>query len=375
MVGPVAGGEIRLGMVTALSGPVASLGQDFKLGVEAYFAHINRDGGINGQPLRLLVRDDGYEPARSAPLVHQLVDQEQVLALVGNVGTPTAAITVPIANESHTLLFAAYSGADLLRREPPDRYVINYRASYAQETAAMVHGLLAAGIQPEEIAFFTQDDSYGNAGYQGAVKALENEGYADVRALSHGRYRRNTLNVEGAVASLLDAQVKPKAIIMVATYGAAARFIRLARRDLPDALYLNVSFVGSAALARELGKEGEGVIVTQVVPHFLADLPATRGYLADLAAQAPTAEPGFISLEGHLVARLLVEGLRRAGSVLTRESLVNGLEGLGTVDLGLGYPLVLDKTHHQASERIWATQLRNGVFIPLEWENLLSSEK
>ncbi len=166
------------------------------------------------------------------------------------------------------LLFGSFSGADLLRKTPPDRYVINLRASYAEETGVMVRGLFKRGIKPQEIAFFTQNDAYGDSGFSGAVQALKEAGFHDAQSLVHGRYDRGTLAVEGGVMALVEARVRPRAVILVGTYGANARFIRLARQVVPSALFLNVSFVGSAALSQALGTDGEGVIITQVVPHY-----------------------------------------------------------------------------------------------------------
>jgi ABC-type branched-subunit amino acid transport system substrate-binding protein len=239
--------------------------------------------------------DDGYEPDRAGPNMNKLIDQDGVITVMGNVGTPTAVVTVPIANEKKTLLYGAFTGAGLLRKSPPDRYVINYRASYAEETAAMVKGLLDAGIKPEEIAFFTQNDGYGDAGFSGAVKALKAAGFTKTNQLVHGRYTRNTLNVEGGLSTILDAAIEPKAIIMVGAYGPCAKFIKLAKEDFPDTLYLNVSFVGSQALMKALGSDGDGVIVTQVVPNPNSDLPGVKAYRQALTQLDPKATPDFVS--------------------------------------------------------------------------------
>ncbi|MEN8179819.1 MAG: ABC transporter substrate-binding protein [Pseudomonadota bacterium] len=189
-----------------------------KRGVEAYFKQVNKSG-INGNTLKLVALDDGYEPARAAPNMRKLIDEEKVIAVMGNVGTPTAIVSVPIANEKKTLLFGAFTGAGVLRQTPPDRYIINYRASYAEETAAMIDGLLNSGIKPEEIAFFTQNDGYGDAGYKGAMKALKVKGVANPEKMAHGRYTRNTLNAEDGLGAILDAEIEPKAVIMVGAYG------------------------------------------------------------------------------------------------------------------------------------------------------------
>ncbi len=362
--------EIKLGMSAALSGPTGKLGQGMKHGIEAYLQQVNDTGGVNGKRLALIALDDGYEPARAAPNMHKLIDDEQVVSVLGNVGTPTAIVTVPIANEEEILLFGAFTGSGVLRQDPPDRYVINYRASYAEETTVMVDNLLDQGVKPEEIAFFTQNDGYGDAGYQGAVAALKARGYADADSLPHGRYKRNTLNIEEGLAALLDSDVEPRAIIMVGAYAPCAKFIELAQEFLPDTYFLNVSFVGTDALAEALGPDGNNVIVTQVVPHYDGDTALVREYREALTAYDDGLAPGFVSLEGYAVAKLYVEGLRKAGSSIDRESVIDGLESLGEIDLGLGEPVRLSETEHQASHRIWPTVIRAGKVEPFDWSQL-----
>ncbi len=168
---------IKVGMTGAFSGPTAQLGLDVKQGIEVYFAKVNAAGGIDGRRLELIALDDRYEPNLAGPNMRQLIDKDGVLAMIGNVGAPPAVVTMPIANEKRVLLFGAFTGTEVLRKVPPDRYVINLRASYAEETAALVNGLLSIGIKPDEIAFFTQNDAYGDSGYEGAMKAIRKAGY------------------------------------------------------------------------------------------------------------------------------------------------------------------------------------------------------
>ena len=266
--------EILLGMSTALSGPAAELGENMKTGVLAALEEANRGGGIAGRSLRLVALDDQYEPAQTVPNMRELIDEKKVVAVVGNVGTPTAVAAIPIANETKTPFYGAFTGAGVLRKTPPDRYVINYRASYAEETAAMVDALVEqAGFRANEIAFFTQRDAYGDAGFVGGIAALQRHGLASEHDVAHGRYERNTLAVENGLAEVLQADPPPRAVIMVGAYAPCARFIELARDVGLDSLFLNVSFVGAAPLLAALGEKGEGVIVTQVVPHFDSDSP------------------------------------------------------------------------------------------------------
>jgi branched-chain amino acid transport system substrate-binding protein len=142
---PVSPPEIVLGMSTVLSGPAADLANEVRQGVLAGLERVNRAGGVHGRKLRLVVLDDGYEPARTALNMRKLIDKENVLAVIDNVGTPTAIASIPIVNEKKTLFFAPFSGAGILRNNPPDRYVINFRANYAEETAPMIDALTAGG--------------------------------------------------------------------------------------------------------------------------------------------------------------------------------------------------------------------------------------
>lgn len=360
---------IKVGMSTALEGPAKGLGTNVKMGVEAYFDKVNKAGGVNGNKLQLVALDDGYEPKRAGPNMRQLIDDDKVVAVIGNVGTPTAVVTVPISNEKKTLLFGAVTGAGLLRNTPPDRYVVNYRASYGEETAEMISGLLKSGIKPTEIAIFTQNDGYGNAGYNGAVAALKANGFTDIDQIVHGRYKRNTVNVEDGLGAILDADVEPKAIIMVGAYKPCAKFIKLAKEELPDTIFLNVSFVGSIPLLNELGDKSEGVIVTQVVPHFEDGHQGVKQFRDDLKAFDAGAKPGFLSLEGYTVARIFVEGLKNAKET-NRESIIDGLESLDTFDLGYGAKNHLSSSEHQASHTVWPTRIEGGQYVSFDWNDL-----
>jgi branched-chain amino acid transport system substrate-binding protein len=357
--------ELKVGMSGALTGPAAALGLGMKSGIEAYFAQVNAAGGVNGRTLRLIALDDGYEPSRAGSNMHKLIDDDKVFAVLGNPGTPTAAVSVPIANRKHIPFFGAFTGAGLLRKTPPDRYVINFRASYAQETAEMVRGLTELGIRPDEIAFFTQNDAYGDAGYSGGIAALNKLGYADAERLPHARYPRNTVDVEGAVARLLDPTLHPRAIIMIGAYKPCAKFIRLAKRHGLRALFINVSFVIGDSLLHELAGDAEGVVVTQVVPPIDSDVAAVREYRDAVAA----GERSFVSLEGFLAARAFVEGLRRAGAAPTPDGLIDALEAAGPMDLGLGELLEVNKTRHQLSNHVWPMIVEGGKFHLLgQWK-------
>jgi len=357
--------EVVLGMSAALSGPSGQLGRGMRTGIEAFIQAANASGGIAGYRLRLVALDDAYQAEPVKGNMMRLIDQENVLAVIGSVGTPGATVAVPIANERKTLLFGAFSGADVLRKNPPDRYVYNFRASYKEETGVMVRGLLRRGIKPQQIAFFTQNDAYGASGYQGAVSALESLGYPEAKQLAHGRYERGTLDVADGLLTIMQARVRPRAIIMVGSYGASAKFISLAKQALSNVMYLNVSFVGSEALIAALGPDSEGVIITQVVPHHDANLPAVTAYRAALARFFPGTQPGPVSLEGFLAARTFGRALSTA--TVTREGIVEAFERLGTIDIGVGQPFRFSREEHQGSHHVWLTMVRGEKLVPFEW--------
>ncbi len=364
-------GEMLLGMSTALTGPAARLGLSMQTGVNLALGEVNQSGGVHRRTVRLIALDDGYEPARTVPNMLTLIDKHEVLAIIGNVGTPTAVVAVPIVNTKKTVLFGAYTGAGVLRRTPPDRYVINYRASYAEETEAMVHGLInEAGLRVEDIAFFTQRDAYGDAGFVGGIAAMKRYGLKDERTVVHGRYERNTDAVENGLADIIGAPAPVRAVIMVGAYEPCAAFIKLARQFDLNAIFLNVSFVGSVPLAEKLGDDGEGVIITQVVPHFESDAPVVKAYREAMWASETKAAPSFGSLEGYIAGRILIRALKSLKKMPTRETVVSALEGLGQFDCGLGSTLDLSDENHQASHRVWPSVIRGGKVIPFDWSEL-----
>jgi branched-chain amino acid transport system substrate-binding protein len=353
--------EIRFGMAAPFSGSAKELGRQMKIGIEAAFGLVNEAGGVYGRQLALVAADDGYEPARTADAVQALRDKDNAFGMIGNVGTPTAMVSLPYALEHRMLFFGAFTGANLLRRDPPDRYVFNYRASYAEETEAVVHYLTSVRrVPPQQIAVFAQQDAYGDAGFAGVAKAIRAMRLDDATLLRLN-YRRNTVDVDDAVTQLRAHRPPIKAIVMVATYRAAAKFIEKTRDLYPTMIYTNVSFVGSSALADELMLLGpryaSGVIVTQVVPAVDSYATAILNYKSALSKFFPGEMPDYVSLEGFVATRVLAEGLRRAGPQLDTEKLVDALEGLRDFDLGLGTPVNYGRTEHQAVHKVWGTEL------------------
>jgi branched-chain amino acid transport system substrate-binding protein len=345
-----------------------------KLGIDTAFGMVNAAGGVHGRQLKLIAADDGYEPTRTGEAMKQLYEKDQVFGIVGNVGTPTATVAVPYALEQRMLFFGAFTGADLLRRDPPDRYVFNYRASYAEETDAVVRYLVKVRrLRPDQIAVFAQQDGYGDAGFAGVAKAIRalRGGVGDGNPVLRLNYKRNTVDVDEAVAALRLNKTPIKAVIMVPTYRAAARFIEKTHDLFPGMIYTNVSFVGSTALAQELkllgSKYADGVIVTQVVPPVEGYSSLVLEYKAALAKYFAGEAPDYVSLEGYVAAGLLAEGLKRTGSEPDTEKLVETLENLRDLDIGVGTPLSFGRADHQGSHKIWGTQLdQAGHYQPID---------
>jgi len=376
----VTGSEIRFGISAPFTGPAKELGQHMKQGIEAAFNVANATGGVYGRQLRLVAADDGYEPARAAVTMKQLYERDQVFGLVGNVGTPTAVVALPYALDRKMLFFGAFTGAGLLRSDPPDRYVFNYRASYAEETAAVVNYLVKVRrLLPEQIAVFAQQDAYGDSGFAGVEKAIRSLRGGNASPILRLNYQRNTVDVEDAVAQLqqYNAQLQQKrhfpikAVVMVPTYRAAAKFIEKTRDLYPDMIYTSVSFVGSTALADELmllGKKyAAGVIVTQVVPAVDGRSSLVLDYKSALAKYFPGEAPDYVSLEGYVDASVLIAALQRNGAQLDTESLVGTLENLRDLDVGLGTPVIFSRSDHQGVHKVWGTQLdETGHYQPID---------
>jgi ABC-type branched-subunit amino acid transport system substrate-binding protein len=366
--------EIRFGISAAFTGSAKELGNQMKLGIQTAFNPINDAGGIHGRQLKLVAADDGYEPTRTAETMKELYEKEQVFGFVGNVGTPTAVVGIPYALERKMLFFGAFTGAGLLRRDPPDRYVFNYRASYAEETDAVVRYLVKMrGLRPEQIAVFAQKDAYGDSGFAGVAKAMRALRGGNEGAILRLDYQRNTVDVDDAVVRLRAHKTPIRAVVMVPTYRAAAKFIERTRDLYPTMIYTSVSFVGSTALADELMLLGpryaNGVIVTQVVPAVDSYASAILKYKTALAKYFPGVLPDYVSLEGYVAGSLLLEGLKRAGPQLDTEKLVEALETVRNFDMGLGALISFGPTEHQGSHKVWGTQLNeNGRYQAIDLE-------
>ena len=347
--------EIVLGQSAALSGPAKELGSEMRSGALLYFDQVNAGGGIHGRRIRLQTLDDGYEPERAAANTRKLIEEEKVLALFGYVGTPTSLAALPLFTEAKVPFVGAFTGAQALR-EPFNRYVFNVRASYFDETEKIVEQLTTTGIK--QIAVFYQNDAYGKAGLAGVERAMTKRG---LKIAATATVERNTVDVAKAVAAL--SATRPDAIVMVSAYTSVAAFVKGMKKAGSAAQFHNVSFVGSRPLAAALGDEGVGVAIAQVVPFpWSGTLPVTREYQAQARA-AGAKDFSFTELEGYIAARVLVEGLKRAGRELTRERLVTALESLSRTDIG-GFQVDYSSTNHNGSTFVDLTIIgRGGKFL------------
>src|SRR5450755_2618940 len=365
--------EIRFGMAAPFSGAAKELGRQMKLGIDTAFNRINEAGGVEGRMLKLVTADDGYEPTRTADAMKQLYEKDQVFGIIGNVGTPTAMVAVPYALERKLLFFGAFTGANVMRHDPPDRYVFNYRASYAEETdAAVRYFVKMRRIPPRQIAVFAQHDAGGDAGFAGVAKSFRSLGFSDSGILRLN-YERNTVDVEDAVNQLKAQKVPIKAVVMISAYRPAARFIEKTRDLFPGMLYSNISFVGATALADELMLLGpryaSGAIVTQVVPSVSGYSSIVLEYKTAIAKYFPGEAPDYVSLEGYVSANILIQALKRCGPQLDTEKLIDVLENTRQLDLGLGAQLGFGRAEHQASHKIWGTALdESGKYQAIELE-------
>jgi ABC-type branched-subunit amino acid transport system substrate-binding protein len=356
----VSADKIMLGQAAALTGPSAELGLGMKVGLEAAFAEANRAGGIKGRKLELRSVDDGYEPTRSIEVVKKLLVDDKVFSIIGTVGTPTAAAIQPIATDAGVPMIGAFTGAEFLR-EPYPPLVMNVRATYFQETEAMVEHL-TKDLGYTRIGIMYQDDAYGQAGLAGLQRALEKR---NMKLAGEGTYERNTVAVKSALLSVRKA--KPEAVVMIASYKSAATFIKVARQIKFEPTFVNISFVGSDALAKELGPEGAGVVVTQVVPFpFDTGIPVVARYQASLKEVAPKEQPGFVSLEGYLVGRTLIAGLEKIDGEPTRKGLIEAVQKASPLDLG-GLKLSFSATSNRGSDQVFLTVIQpDGRFKAVE---------
>lgn len=342
--------RIVLGQSAPFTGPAAQLGIQFNQGASLFFDRLNAQGGVGKRMVEIRTMDDGYEPDRCAENTRKLI-ADDVFALFGYIGTPTSLAALPIFTQAKLPFFGPFTGAEALR-QPFNRLIFHVRASYYDETALIVRQLTNLGLR--KIAVFYQNDAYGKAGLDGVARALAALKLAPVATAT---VQRNSTDVQAAVNKLVPAM--PDAVVQISAYAASAAFVRAARKAGFGGTFYNVSFVGTQALADELGKDGAGVVVSQVVPSpYQPSRPITREFLEAIRKGGDKVQANYSSLEGFLAARIFTEGLRQAlaGGKLTRDSLITGLESLGSRVIS-GFPVSFSATNHAASKFVEMSML------------------
>ena len=347
--------KILLGQAAVFSGPAAQLGIQMRNGIQSYFALVNEKGGVNGRKLELVTEDDKYEAKEAPGASKKLIDDHKVFALLGYVGTPTGTEHIKVTIPAKVPLVGMFTGAEALR-VPMSRYVFHVRASYYDETEKIVEQVLSTGGR--KIAVFYQNDGYGQAGLKGVEIAM---GKRNLKIDALGTVERNTIAVEDAVKKI--QAVQPDAVVMISAYTSCAEFIKQMRKSGSAATFYNVSFVGSTALASALGKDGSGVAISQVVPFpWGTSVPVVKEYQA-AAKKAGFADYNFGAMEGFLTAKVMVEGLKRAGRNLNRETFVDAMEKMNDVDLG-GFWVSYSPKSHTGSKFVDLTIIgREGKFL------------
>ncbi|RKT99590.1 amino acid ABC transporter substrate-binding protein [Burkholderia sp. Nafp2/4-1b] len=349
---------IRLGMVNAQSGDSAGLGHGLRVGAQAVFDDVNARGGVHGRRIDLVVADDRYEPDRTVDGTLEMIEQRNVLALFGYVGTPTTTAVLPMIRDTGIPLVGTFSGAMALRR-PVIPEVFNIRASYEDETRALVDHLITQG-HARRFAVFYQDDGFGLAVLAGTRLALRRHG---LDVVATGTFRRGTTAIATGLAAVLDGH--PDVVIMAGPYTPVAAFIRTARHEGLGARLAAVSFVGTDDLLRLVGSDGDGTLISQVVPLPQNARAVIRDCVRLIAQRFPDEHVGVVHIEGCLDAKVVLIGLERAGPTPSRATLKHALESLHQVDLG-GLVVNLDADDHQALGDVFLTEIAHGRVTALD---------
>ncbi len=347
--------SITIGMSAPLSGPNGAYGIDMRETILAYFTQLNKNGGINGRSLELVTLDDGYETERTVANTKTLLQEKHVFSLLAYYGSsPTTEVLNSVIGPAKVPLVGTISGANTLRESistnPHSRYMFNVRASYADETEAMVNQLVSLGLK--NIAVLYQNDGFGQSGLEGVSAALKKHGQAPSAV---GTVERNSIEVAPAVESI--SKANPQAVVMVTLYKPTTAFVKAMKKAGQNPMFMTLSPVGTEQLIQELGPEARGIGISQVVPYPWNNVtPIVREY------QKLATKPGsysYYGMEGYLMARTLVEGLKRAGRDLTREKLVSALESMNNVDFG-GYRINYSATARHGSRFVELTVVGPG---------------
>lgn len=347
--------EILLGQSTALSGPLAELGNDTSTASRAYFNFINNQGGVHGRKIRLITLDDGYNTEKGIANTKQLIDKDGVFALFNVIGTPANTALLPVIAQAGIPSIAPYTGSDAVRK-PLHRHVFNVRAGYADETEKIIEHLGVRGI--DKVAVVHQNNAFGKDGLASVEQAL-----ARRKLAVHGAatIENDAADAEKAATAL--AATKPQAVIMITAGKPSAEFIKAYNRIATGMQFFTLSVMGTQASVAALGKEGVGVVVSQVVPFpFSATSGIVREY-QQVMTRMGVKNWSFASMEGFINAKVMVEALKRTGRDITRERFLSALESMNRLDFD-GYMVDFSKNNHQGSRYVELTVIsRDGRFL------------
>ncbi len=390
--------DIYIGLSAPLTGSNGFLGREIKIGIETALFEAKSTLNAKKNNINFIAMDDKYEPFYTARNMKRFAEDNNFIAVLGNVGTPTTKVALPIATQNNLPFIGAVTGSHILRNNPLQDNIINYRASYNEEMKAMIKAIFQAGISIDEIAFFTQDDDYGDSGYLAGIQALNllDIDTTKIQRIPHGRYIRNTTYVEEGLNNIIRSKKDIKAFIMVGSYKPIAKFIKLAKEHYPSSYFFSMSFAGSEALKNELCINNKRlcieythkVVITSVVPYLSGDAPIISEYKKALQSylnSAPLEEddslleferkPNSISLEGYIIGKMFLLALDEAGQKPTRTSLLQAFRGLDNFDLGLGYTLNISSNNTQASSGIFPLAMRMRKLITFNWDDIRKTTK
>lgn len=359
--------EIKVAMSADFSGTIKYLGNNMKIGINTYFMQANKNSKYK---FILETKDDKYNPLLASKNVKEYIKNKEILAFIGNVGTPTANVVLPILEKNSMILVGAYTGGDVLRRG--DDSAFNYRTSYFSEAYTLVKNLIKKGLDVEDIVVFSQNDTYGDAGFFGAKKAIEEFSYEKAKYLTHIRYKRGTLNVENALSFIYDLEKEPKAIVMISTGEQTIKFINLAKIDFPKLKFFHISPINLHSAKNEIKPYSKDLYVSQVVPNLDLKLPLIKEYLELSKKYYPKVKPNLIALEGFIVGKLFTKVIEQAKQKrITRENIKKIFFNAKDIDIGLGFVSDFRNFKKEYSSLIWLTTIKDEKIVSISWDELI----
>lgn len=360
--------EIKIGMSADFSASISYLGNNMKKGIKSYFHNINESSSVK---YKLIAYDDKYNPVLASQNVEQLIYKDKVVALLGNTGTPTTTVTLPIINKNKIPLIGPYSGGKFLRDSKTNKYSFNYRVGYYNEVSQIVVHLLNQGLKPDELAVFSQNDTYGDSGYLGVLEAFRSKNL-EMKEIIHERYTKETTNIEFGLSKLLDYNKNFKAFIIVGVNKATTKFIEYAKEDFPNAKFFLISAMNISTISNNLKKYEDDIYSTQVVPLLDENLDIVNEYKNDFKKLYPNENFNLISFEGYIIAKLFHEVIKELKfEEIDKQSIEKKLLTIDNIDIGLGFKSSFNNKKHQYSNRVWLTKMKNGELQNVSWEEIL----